>query len=190
MTEIGLIFSKLVVVFLCNDSSELEIVTLLQKRYLPQRLTILLYVVDKMHPHYSHFPVNFLRNLAIRNIRTTHFLVLDMDLRMTSNHNIMIIILANTYEEIRSLPSYVTDSNKTAVILPIFFFNHTTILRSCHTIESCAALYSFVSSLNDRTAWYQPENKAELIACMHSLNCFSNKRLVRTHVRDTNEERS
>ena len=71
---------------------QVEIVTLLQKRYLPTRLTILLYVVDRMHPHYSHFPVNFLRNLAIRNIRTTHFLVLDMDLRMTSNQIIMIII--------------------------------------------------------------------------------------------------
>ncbi len=29
---------------------------------------------------------------------------------------------------------------------------------------------------------FQPENKYELIACVSSKNCFSNKRLIRTHV--------
>ena len=29
---------------------------------------------------------------------------------------------------------------------------------------------------------YQPENKAELVACLYHKNCISNKRLVRTHV--------
>ena len=32
------------------------------------------------------------------------------------------------------------------------------------------------------TSYYQPENKAELVACMQQNLCFSNKRLLRTHV--------
>ena len=47
-------------------------------------MTLVLYIVDKDHPYYEAFPVNLLRNLAIRSCRTTHFLILDMDLRMTS----------------------------------------------------------------------------------------------------------
>lgn len=35
-----------------------------------------------------------------------------------------------------------------------------------------------------RTTFYQPENKAELVECIYTKNCFSNKRLVRTHVGD------
>ena len=33
-----------------------------------------------------------------------------------------------------------------------------------------------------RTNHYQPRNKAELVACMKKGICFSNKRLLRTHV--------
>ena len=55
----------------------------LAAHHIPNRVTILLYVVNDTHPYFTVFPINFLRNLAIRNIRTTHFLVLDMDLRVS-----------------------------------------------------------------------------------------------------------
>lgn len=44
--------------------------------HLPRRLTLLLF----LHTGRTDFPVNLLRNTAIRNVATTHFLVLDMDL--------------------------------------------------------------------------------------------------------------
>lgn len=56
----------------------------INNHHFPKRLTFLLYLVDSQHPHYTTFPINLLRNLAIRNIRTTHFLILDMDLRVSS----------------------------------------------------------------------------------------------------------
>ena len=37
--------------------------------------------------------------------------------------------------------------------------------------------------MESRMNHFQPENKAELIACMKIGMCFSNKRMLRTHVR-------
>ena len=68
--------SPLVVVLNGVLSSEDTIVEYLNSHYLPDRLTILLYLMPKK----GTFPVNLLRNLAIRNIETSHFQVLDMDL--------------------------------------------------------------------------------------------------------------
>lgn len=48
---------------------------------LPSRLILLLYI----HPPSNTFPINKLRNLAIRNIETTHFLIQDSDLLISSN---------------------------------------------------------------------------------------------------------
>ena len=56
----------------------------INSHHFPKRLTFILYLVDSLHPHYTTFPINILRNLAIQNIRTTHFLILDMDLRVSS----------------------------------------------------------------------------------------------------------
>lgn len=71
-------------VLLCPYTMEKEVMTYMNSHLLPPRLSLLLYLVLPGHPFFSEFPVNYLRNLAIRNIRTTHFLVLDVDLRMTS----------------------------------------------------------------------------------------------------------
>ena len=49
---------------------------------LPSRLILLLYI----HSQSDHFPINILRNIAIRNIETTHFLILDSDLLISSNY--------------------------------------------------------------------------------------------------------
>lgn len=69
-----------------QQQHEPYVIRYLNQHHFPSRVTILLYLVDKEHPFYSVFPINELRNLAIRNIRTTHFLILDMDLRVTSKN--------------------------------------------------------------------------------------------------------
>lgn len=47
---------------------------------LPNRVRTILYIVSARSSEASDFPVNKLRNIAIVNIVTTHFLVLDMDM--------------------------------------------------------------------------------------------------------------
>ena len=47
---------------------------------LPPNYRVVLHVVKRRERFFSDFPVNLLRNIAIKNVRTTHFLVTDMDL--------------------------------------------------------------------------------------------------------------
>lgn len=47
---------------------------------LPNRFRTILYIPKKGRDEYGVFPVNKLRNIAIVNSVTSHFLVLDMDM--------------------------------------------------------------------------------------------------------------
>lgn len=59
---------------------ERDITKYIEKHYLPNRLTLCLYLMHRKHPHGKNFPVNYLRNLAIRNVATTHYMIMDMDM--------------------------------------------------------------------------------------------------------------
>lgn len=80
------------------------------------------------------------------------------------------------------VPKYILNSNRSAIILPIFFFNHTSLLRRCTSVENCAFMYVVLYVVYSSSNWYQPESKLELVDCIHTLNCYSNKQLIRTHV--------
>lgn len=55
-------------------------VHLIQELALPARFRVILYIADPEIDPPGVFPVNKLRNIAIRNVVTSHFLVLDMDM--------------------------------------------------------------------------------------------------------------
>ena len=85
----GVIDRNLVVVLQCPDYEEQSVIQFINTHYFPPRFTLILFLTDDEHVYSTSFPVNYLRNLAIRNIAivntvTTHFLVMDMDLRLTS----------------------------------------------------------------------------------------------------------
>lgn len=134
--------SPISAVFICQADFEKHAIEYIQQHYFPERLSIILYVMQEEHPHFFNFPINFLRNLAIVNIRTTHFMVLDMDLRMSGRTRFKRSLVANTYDEIMRLPKHVIESERTAIILPIFFFNYTSVLRRCTSVENCAVVYT------------------------------------------------
>lgn len=57
-----------------------QTVELITSLRLPSRIRIVLYIPQKNSKETSDYPVNKLRNIAIVNIVTTHFLVMDMDM--------------------------------------------------------------------------------------------------------------
>ena len=57
-----------------------ETVRLIQKLQLPDRVRIILYIPRRSRDPKGVYPVNKLRNIAIVNTVTTHFLVMDMDM--------------------------------------------------------------------------------------------------------------
>ena len=83
-----IIFRPIVLVIYATSSQETYLVRYISSHYIPKRVTILFYLVSRYQKSSSVFPINRLRNLAIRNIRTTHFLILDMDLRLSRSFRI------------------------------------------------------------------------------------------------------
>ena len=137
-----IIIRPIVLVIYATSSQEIHLVRYISSHYIPKRVTILFYLVSRYQKSSSVFPINRLRNLAIRNIRTTHFLILDMDLRLSRiSKNFAFEHIVNTYQEVLSLPQFIYQSNRSAVILPVFFYNGKQILNHCSTTESCAYLY-------------------------------------------------
>lgn len=49
-----------------------------------QRVFFVLYIAKPNHHYYYDFPVNYLRNVCIRQIKTSHFMFLDIDMWPTS----------------------------------------------------------------------------------------------------------
>ena len=143
--------------------------------HFPSRLTTLLFVTTQRSTFSNLFPINRLRNLAIYNLRTTHFLMLDMDVRVSRTVWMGGLWVVNTYDELMTLPSFVYKGDHNAVILPLFFHSVHNILQFCNTPETCAYLCQFCHSLSCRTAAFQPETKAELIECIHSGVCSSSR---------------
>lgn len=54
------------------------------------RLTILFYGYRPNNKYANDFPVNLLRNVGIRQIKTSHFLMLDMDMWMKGKDHIIL----------------------------------------------------------------------------------------------------
>lgn len=89
----------------------------------------------------------------------------------------------NTYDEISSLPEAVLSDVKSAVILPIFFYNKKRVLEHCYGLKACAMLYAlFDYPLIYRGLNLMPRNKTELKACIYHRLCQSRKPNIRTHV--------
>ena len=63
-----------------NESAYLNFI---RTNFLPSRFVLIYMLVDRSHPFYNHFPMNYLRNLGISNVMTTHYIVMDIDLHLS-----------------------------------------------------------------------------------------------------------
>lgn len=118
-------------VFYLKKEEEAQFVDLLQQ---PQnailnspRIRIVTYVVDPNCFFYSNYPINILRNIGIRQTRTTHFIVLDMDMWMGSRNTVLERVVEDAYRTLLDLPKEVLESYKTTVVIPAFFHTGWTI---------------------------------------------------------------
>ena len=130
---------NIIIVVMDKYSYQDAYINYIKSHYLPARLTFILYLVQKNHSYYGHFPMNYLRSLGISNVMTTHYIVLDMDLHLSGNVQPLFDKLVNAYEEMTHLPQAIYESYTSAVILPIFFVNG--ILKKCNSVKSCAYLF-------------------------------------------------
>ena len=107
---------------------------------LPPRVRIIFYTQLASRDIPGVFPVNKLRNIAIVNVVTTHFLVLDMDMWPSRAGARTASRLDNLYQELARLPLTMLDSTRAAVIVPAFCLKREEILSKCSSVLSCAEL--------------------------------------------------
>ena len=74
-----------VFVIYCSDSELDSSITTYLTSNPPNRVTTLFYSHSRKNMYAKDFPVNLLRNVGIRMIQTSHFLVLDMDMWVNSD---------------------------------------------------------------------------------------------------------
>ena len=85
-----------------------------------------------------------------------------------------------------SLPPSVTNGKDHAVILPIFFYLLKQVVPICREMNVCISMYAinYIVFLLFRGIDLIPENKTDLISCLHSNICRMRKKYIRTHVSD------
>lgn len=97
---------------------------------IPDRITLVLHIVLKSK-RANVFPINKLRNLGITNVRTTHYVVMDMDMWP----------IRTLFNEIQKAPLDVLKNPMSAIIIPLMFFAQHRILDFCSSFESCMKRY-------------------------------------------------
>lgn len=75
------------------------------------RITLLAYVSQRGSFFHSNYPINILRNIAIRHTTTSHFLLTDTDM----------MISENAYTLLLDLPKSLVMDEKNAFVLPAIF---------------------------------------------------------------------
>lgn len=118
-------------VFYGTDLEESQFLSYFQQRDYPDRLSVVLYLVRNGTEAAHVFPINKLRNIGIRNTRSTHYIVFDMDAWPSSE----------VYSSLVSLPQSILTSHNSLVIVPIFFFDLGVFLIHCREFSSCVKMY-------------------------------------------------
>lgn len=67
-----------------KEEEEAALTEKIEAMSISEKVMFILYVANRRHHYYYDFPVNYLRNVCIRRITTSHFLFLDIDMWMTS----------------------------------------------------------------------------------------------------------
>lgn len=83
------------------------------------------------------FPVNLLRNVGIRMIQTSHFLVLDMDMWVNSDEQEGRSAVGDMYSEVHRIPRELMDDERNLFIIPTIFLNKYKILKTCNSLWKC-----------------------------------------------------
>ena len=76
---------------------------------------------------HSNYPINILRNLGIRQVRTSHFLLLDMDMWLSGIPPSIPSSADQSYEILLALPPVIWQDPKAAVVIPAWFHTGWTI---------------------------------------------------------------
>lgn len=120
-----------VIVFYCKESEVQSVIDEYLRMNLPERFTVIFYSFSPANPLAKDFPMNLLRNIGIYAVRTSHFLMLDMDIWVNGDFA----------REIHRIPSELLRDPSNLFILPIIFLDKNLVLPQCRSLASCVNVY-------------------------------------------------
>ncbi|KNB44710.1 hypothetical protein JH06_3186 [Blastocystis sp. subtype 4] len=151
----------IICVLYSNSLNEImQIENELSQVQLRRNVQLIVYNVTEDCYSFSNYPINVLRNIGISLVRTTHYIMLDIDAWPAWN----------VEEEMMRIPDFILRDPDSVIILPIFFFNYYYINPSnCMTINNCTDLQRM------------PATKSELTSCILKWQCRRTKKGLYTH---------
>lgn len=183
-----LIHSPMSIAIMVNVTDVEEVETFIQSGDFPSRLRLALYITgfpkktDCVYRRTSRgfrcvpatvYPLNRLRNIAIRNSLTSHFVVFDMDMWPASLPFVFVSSPEHTYDTLRALSPAYLENPFAVTIIPAFSLP-SSLLESarCRSFKSC------VTAIATRL----PETKQQLVRCMRKQGCTIFRPKSLTHV--------
>ena len=175
-----------------------EVETFIAQGAFPSRLRLTLYIVDvsrrpdcvfrragrklKCMPE-KIYPLNRLRNLAIANVLTSHFVVFDMDMWPARTPRSLHSPLGNAYQTLITLPRTYLANPYNVMIVPAFSMPPNYFYsRKCTTLQSCIELCALPRRLTPSVMQDYPETKSDMAKCLRSHGCTIFRPLSLTHV--------
>lgn len=147
-----------------------------------ERVFFVLYIAKPNHHYYYDFPVNYLRNVCIRQIKTSHFMFLDIDMWPTSRYDDDPFIIATLYQHLMQLPDTIFNNSRSTVVIPPVFLKQRKVLTQCRGLHNCFMKYFLSFSLSSRSRQLAPETIPQLEKCIHNDLCILTKEGGFAHV--------
>lgn len=97
------------------------------ENHFPERVEFVVFVVESNSWNHNTYPMNYLRNIAIKRTRTTHYMVLDMDEW----------IIPSMEVEIMKIPKSILNNPLNVIVLPMVIMNDVMITKSCCSFDDC-----------------------------------------------------
>ena len=84
------------------------------------------------------YPLNRLRNIAIENTVTSHFVVFDMDMWPASEFMLLIYCVEMLYSSLLNLPQSYFENPYNVMIIPNIFLSQTVLRHlNCTDLKTC-----------------------------------------------------
>ena len=126
-------------VIYCSSAELDSAITSYRQMNVPRRMSALFYSYSPKNVYAKDFPVNLLRNLGIRLVRTNHFLMLDMWVNCNAASGVSRVV--DMYKEIHRIPQHLMDDDANLFIIPTVFLNKYKILKTCNSLRKCVLKY-------------------------------------------------
>lgn len=126
------LWSKAIIISIYCEIFELsQLIQWIKSNDIPTRIEFVIFVVESNEWNHITYPMNYLRNIAIKRTRTTHYIILDMDEWITNSLE----------KEILKIPRSILDNPFNVIIIPLVILNDIKITKRCCTYEDCLFLY-------------------------------------------------